>query len=115
MPRCKECGEPIRWAVTPAGKKIALDDSSDPAGTYLLQRQRDYTTGEMVLVAIPLTSSQRAVEESRGALLFLAHAASCAAVERPLRRADPDKVRQLIDSLNLPEPKTGARGSRRAR
>lgn len=101
--RCKECGAPIRWAITPARKNVALDYSSDPHGTYTINRQRNYGTGEMETIATPLTTSQREHARNRGELIFLAHAASCPAIDRPRKIADPDRVREMIDRLNLPD------------
>lgn len=39
MPKCKSCGAEIRWAKTPAGKAIPIDEKPSPTGNITLKER----------------------------------------------------------------------------
>ncbi|WP_257160387.1 DUF6083 domain-containing protein [Corynebacterium cystitidis] len=104
-PKCKYCGLPIRWAITPERKTIALDASPDPNGAYYVEKRRDWTTGDMETVAVPTTIAERQELAARGEFLWVHHPATCPAVEKPGKQASPERIQELIAKANLPEPK----------
>lgn len=80
MSSCGSCGAPIRWAKTPAGKRIPLDAEPDRArGNVRL----GYIGGEEL--ALVLAGAELEAARIDGDL-FLAHFATCpnaAAHRRP--------------------------------
>lgn len=96
---CRECGDPIRWVTTASGKSLAVEPSSDPAGTYVMVRRFDPKLGKWRLVAVQLSRPEREEATARGELLWLAHAASCRGALPPATGAPPPWVRE---KFNLP-------------
>ena len=88
--RCKYCGEPIKWAPTRSGSRMAVSVSSDPKGTIIFDGR----------FAVALGPQEAALEQERGSLLFVAHAATCPATKRtstPSRM--PENVRRQVEAL----------------
>lgn len=86
---CRDCGAPIRWATTPKGKRIPLDESSDPQGNWLYTGPKEvtYLHGwelERHRIAIATRETSR--------LLFNHHSATC--TENRPRPHVPDHVIQ---------------------
>lgn len=77
---CPSCGEPIRWAVTAAGRRQALNATPDEAGNAAA-----YTDGTGRLRVRTLTSERPAMEHAEWRAM--PHAATCTR-PRP-RRAEP--------------------------
>lgn len=92
-PACLHCGAPVRWAETAAGKRVPLDESSDPNGNWIfmpngrvvqldgwsLERHRDN-------VAAGKTTQ----------LLFMHHNASCTA--KKSRQPIPQHVLDRLEA-----------------
>lgn len=74
---CRFCNAPIRWEVTQAGRRIALEDSSDAdRGTFVLRAEAD-AWGKRQRIAVGLSIVERFQAVAEGELLFLAHRAVC--------------------------------------
>jgi len=64
---CSACGAPVVWATTAGGKRIPLDAAPDPDGNVLL-----LSDGTCSVVG----------QSKAGARRWIAHHATCTAVER---------------------------------
>ena len=95
---CRDCGEPIRWALTRSGRRMAVSDSSDPNGNVIFDGN----------VAVVLGPQEAAIEHERGSLLFLVHVASCSAVRRSAPSRMPESVRRQLEELK--ERRRGLKG-----
>lgn len=81
-PRCPNCGDRIKWAWTPSGKKIALEPGTDPNGRIMLRHTTDYRSGKKVTVAVQLGQHDAEEVAAQGTKLWIAHTAKCSA-QRP--------------------------------
>lgn len=97
---CRECGDPILWARTVAGRMIPLDPGSDQArGTFVL-RVVDLPDGSARRVAVGLSRADRQIADMEGELLFQAHQAVC----RPRRvRGQPPPPAVLAEAHQVIE------------
>jgi hypothetical protein len=76
---CNPCGQPVRWSVTAAGKRQALNPQPDPAGNVAAYCDGTGTWRSRVPTAeLPAAAHER---------VFMPHAATCTAVKRD--RAQP--------------------------
>ncbi|MET9952371.1 hypothetical protein ABZ135_12590 [Streptomyces sp. NPDC006339] len=75
---CPSCGQPIRWAVTAAGRRQALDAAPDDTGNL-----GAYTDGTGRLRVRVLTAERPTLEHAEWRAM--PHAATCTR-PRPLRR-----------------------------
>lgn len=87
LSHCRDCGAPIRWALTRSGSRMAVSDSSDPQGTVIFDGK----------VAVVLGPQEAAFEQERGSLLFFPHAAVCPAAHKAPPTRMPDNVRRFLD------------------
>lgn len=87
---CRACGQPIRWSVTAAGKRQALNPEPDPAGNTVARLGALATWYSRV----PTPERPQAPFER----LFMPHAATCTAtrtVQLPLPL--PEGITSLAD------------------
>lgn len=71
---CGPCGQPVRWSITRAGKRQALNPDPDPTGNTAAYCDGLGTWRSRV----PTTDLPQAGHER----LFMPHAATCLAVKR---------------------------------
>ena len=102
QPHCQYCGEPVKWASIPmSGKRIALDASPDPGGTFMVQKRRDADGAEHT-VAMWLNEQEAASEHARGTLLWKPHHATCPKQPgRAAPRVDPEWLAAKLAKLDL--------------
>ncbi|OFU55764.1 hypothetical protein [Corynebacterium sp. HMSC11E11] len=104
---CRDCGDPIMWRDTTAGKRIALDASCDPAGVVRLVGGRAETLG-------PHDAAER---RAAGELLFKPHVVSCPAKRARGGVGMPPEIRERIRRRQDPAERIriemAKRGSRR--
>lgn len=100
-PRCERCGDPIRWATTPSGKRIPLEASPDPRGTYLVGPVRDAITGQTDTIATPLKRAEIIDAKAHGELLWLAHAATCGSEKQVASKQTRKHVLEKIRKKNV--------------
>lgn len=100
-PRCEQCGDPIRWATTPSGKRIPLEASPDPRGTYLVGPVRDAVTGQTDIIATPLKRAEIIDAKADGSLLWLAHAATCSAQKQVASKHTRKQALEKIRKRNV--------------
>lgn len=107
--RCKVCGGPIRWVARPGGKKIALEPSPDPNGTWELVKEFDVTVGKVVVVAKPLTQPEIGMAKAAGKFLWVPHVAWChdPSTPRPIPSEIPPGIRARVESYRAARSATG--------
>lgn len=92
---CNKCGAPIRWASTPKGKRIPLDESSDPQGRWLYTGPREvkYLADweiERHRIAFATGQTRR--------LLFQHHSATCPEA-RPRPHVPRESIQRAYDAI----------------
>lgn len=76
MPHCKSCNASIRWAVTPAGKKMPIDELPAPAGNVALL-ERDKAAPVAVVLDAEGNAPIPALQPSAGSPRYTSHFATC--------------------------------------
>ncbi|MEJ6013798.1 hypothetical protein WG936_08115 [Corynebacterium sp. H127] len=94
--RCKDCGQPVKWVKTQAGKWIPLLPSPDPDGTFVL-RKFIGVDGEKETRAVSLDRRSQQLAREQGDMLWAAHASACTAVPKAVPKGMPEHVRQMLE------------------
>lgn len=92
---CNQCGAPVRWVTTPAGRRAPLDESSDPHGRWIYtgrQEARQLEMWEAERHRIDIATGQTRQ------LLFQHHSATCPH-SRPRPHVPEEKIQQAYDVL----------------
>lgn len=93
---CKKCGLPIFFARTTAGKRMPLDDSTDPVGNIRI------ISG----IVEVLDAADAALAQERGELLFKPHAPTCMSRRSRGRAVGmPPDLREAIEARKRRGPR----------
>lgn len=98
---CKKCQAPIRWVRTRSGSWIPLDESSDPAGRWVINPGSSATQ----LMGVELEHARET-----GRLLFTNHIVDCAGEREPVGGRMPVHVRAQLQQRSMGSPPRRARG-----
>lgn len=107
LPHCEHCGEPVKTAVIPRGGKVNFDASPDPAGDYMMRKQRT-EKGKEYTYAVWLPDQEAASLRAQGVLLWKRHSVSCPKQPgRSTPRVDSDWLAAKLAGLDLPGGRRG--------